>query len=164
MARSILEYDDFSKQLILAFKHGDQTHLTPILVKFLTLADPEIFKNVDMIAPVPLHWKRRFRRQYNQSALLGKALGKQKNIPFEPLVLKRIKNTESQGHKHQKQRQLNVKGAFKVIKPNLIFGKTVLLIDDVMTTGATINECAKVLRRAGAKEVKVLTVYRVITL
>ena len=164
MARSILEYDDFSKQLILAFKHGDRTDLTPILAKFLTLADKHIFDDIDMIVPVPLHWTRRFNRQYNQAALLGKALGKLKSISFQPLVLKRVRRTESQGHKHRKQREQNIKGAFKVVKPDIIRDKTVLLIDDVMTTGATLNECAKVLRRSGVKDVKVITVYRVITL
>ena len=164
MARSILEYDDFSKQLILSFKHGDRTDLTPILVKFLLLADPKIFENVDMIVPVPQHWARRFKRQYNQASLLGKVLGKQKGISFNPSILRRIKNTESQGHKLRKQREQNVKGVFHVMTPDKIRGKTILVIDDVMTTGATLNECAKVLRRAGAKEVKAITVYRVINL
>ena len=164
MARSILAYDDFSKQLILAFKHGDRTELAPILCKFLSLSDPAIFENVDMIIPVPLHWSRRFKRMYNQSGILGVKLGKVKKIPCCLNVLKRVRPTESQGHKHRKERERNVRKAFVVASPKSVRDKTILLIDDVMTTGATLNECAKVLKQAGAKEIKVITLYRVLSL
>ena len=164
MARSALEYDDFSKQLVLAFKHGDRTELTPLFVKFLMQADPEIFQNVDLIMPVPLHWTRRLKRKYNQSALLGKALGRKMGLPYSEKYLKRVRRTESQGKKKQKERQKNVKNAFLTIHSDQIRGKTVLLVDDVMTTGATLNECAKVLKKEGVKDIKVITLYRVITL
>ena len=164
MARSILSYDDFSKQLILAFKHGDRTELTPILGKFLSLADPTLFEGVDIIVPVPLHWTRRFHRMYNQASILGHKLGQIRNIPCATGILKRIRATESQGHKHRKEREANVRKAFIVVKPDRVKGKTILLIDDVMTTGATLNECARILKKSGAKEVKVITLYRVLSL
>ena len=164
MARSVLEYDDFSKQLILAYKHGDRTDLTPLLTKFLIQAESIIFQDVDMIIPVPLHWTRFLHRRYNQSSLLGKALGIKLKIPFNSNILKRIRMTESQGKKTHHAREKNIKNAFRVVHSKTIQGKTILLIDDVMTTGATIQECTKTLRKAGAKEVKVLTLYRVIRL
>ena len=164
MARSVLEYDDFSKQLILAFKHGDRIELTPLLTKFLLQADPKIFESLDLIIPVPLHWTRRLKRKYNQSALLGKSLGKNMEIPYSDKYLKRIKRTESQGKKKRRDRQKNVKNAFRVVHTDEIKGKRVLLIDDVMTTGATLNECARILKKSGAKDIKVITLYRVISL
>ena len=162
IARSILEYDDFSKKLVLAFKHGDHTELSPLFVKFLCQADHDIFKNIDIIIPVPLHWTRRLKRKYNQAGLLGRGLSHQVKIPFHPTILKRSHRTESQGHKKRSQRIKNIKNAFTVKDPNAVIGKHILLIDDVMTTGATLNECAKVLRKAGAKTVNALTIYRVL--
>lgn len=161
MARSILHYDHFSKQLILAFKHGDHTELAPLFTKLLLQVDKKVFE-ADLILSVPLHRYRLMKRKYNQASLLGKSLSKKLNIPFYPTILKRNRSTPSQGHMRRKQRQKNVLKAFSVSKQELIRNKTVLLLDDVMTTGATINECAKTLKRAGAKNVHVLTVYRVI--
>ena len=162
MARSLLEYDDFSKKLILAFKHGDHTELASLFVKFLCQADSEIFKDIDIVIPVPLHWTRRLKRKYNQAGLLGRLLARQMNFYFNPTVLKRVRRTESQGHKKHNQRIKNVKNAFMVRHPQNIIGKNILLIDDVMTTGSTLNECAKVLHKAGAKTVNALTIYRVL--
>ena len=164
MARSVLEYDDFSKQLILAYKHGDRTDLTPLLIKFLLQADNVIFKDIDVIIPVQLHWTRFLKRRYNQSSLLGKALGKKLKIPFRSKYLKRIRMTESQGTKNHREREKNIRNAFQVSNPVAIRGKNILLIDDVMTTGATTKECAKILKKAGAKDIKVITLYRVIRL
>lgn len=164
MARSVLEYTAFSKKLILAFKHGDHLELTPLFAKFMLQADKKIFEEVDLIVPVPLHWTRLFLRKYNQATLLGRAIGRKRRIPFSEVILKRTRATSSQGHKHRQEREKNVKNAFCVTNPKKVCGKTILVIDDVMTTGATLNECAKTLLKAGAKSVKVLTIYRVITL
>ena len=160
MARSVVAYDDFSKPLILALKHGDHPEMAILLAKFLAQADPTLFRDIDALIGVPLHWTRRFRRMYNQAGLLARALGRRKDIPFLPNILIRHHKTESQGHKTRKQRESNVHNAFSVRRPEAIKGKRILLIDDVMTTGATLNECARVLKRAGAAEVRVLTVYR----
>ena len=160
MARSVIVYDDFSKPLILALKHGDHPEMAILLAKFMAQAEPALFQDIDAMIPVPLHWTRRFKRMYNQAGLLAKALGRRKGIPFLPNVLIRSRQTESQGHKTRNQREKNVRNAFRVKYPALIKGKRILLVDDVMTTGATLNECARVLNRAGAAEVRVITVYR----
>lgn len=161
-ARSVLIYDDFSKQPILALKHGDKTELAPLFVRLLAQADPAIFHDIDMIIPVPLHWTRRLKRTYNQAGLLAQGLGRIKQIPFEPCLLKRVRRTPSQGHLHHRQREKNVRGAFAVVRPEKIRGRRILVVDDVMTTGATLNACARTLKRAGAREVRALTVYRVL--
>lgn len=162
MARAVLSYDSFSKHLILAYKHGDHTELTPLLVKFLRQADKAIFENIDVIVPVPLHWTRALFRRFNQAALLGQALARATHIPFSARLLKRVRHTPSQGHMNQKQREKNVKNAFTVPRQESVKDRRILVIDDVMTTGATLNECARTLLKAGAKEVKVITLYRVL--
>ena len=163
MARSILVYTDFSKQPVLAFKHGDKPEMAHFLGKLLLQADSDIWENVDCIVPVPLHWTRRLKRKYNQAGLLGEFIGRQKKIPFCPNILIRSKVTESQGHKKKREREKNIKNAFRVTYPDRIRGKSVLLVDDVMTTGSTLNECAKMLKKSGARSVKAITVYRTIS-
>lgn len=164
MARSILVYDAFSRQLVLSFKHGDHIELTTLLTKFLLSADPELFSGTDMIIPVPLHRFRLLKRKYNQAGLLCSKLSDKTGIPYCPDILKRIKHTKSQGHLSRQKRHKNLRNAFQVTKTEKISGKTILLIDDVMTSGATLFECAKTLKKSGANKVKVLTLYRVISL
>ena len=164
MARSVLSYDDFSKQLILAFKHADHIELNKLFLKFIIQADKSIFQDIDTIIPVPLHWTRRLKRKYNQAGLLANVLAKHLKISFLPTVLIRTKRTESQGHKKRKDREKNIKNAFFVKNKSAIKGKNILVVDDVMTTGSTLNECARILKKNGAKDIKVLTVYRVSSL
>lgn len=161
-ARSVLRYNDASKGLILAFKHADRTDLAPALARWMSRAGAELMERSDLIVPVPLHWLRLFQRRFNQSALLAQALGKIARKPVAPDLLARTRRTASQGHLKRSERFGNVKGAFAVRKGQLsaIQGKTVLLIDDVLTSGATAKECAKTLLKAGAKEVDMLTVAR----
>ena len=163
MARSVLAYDAFSKQLVLAFKHGDHTELTPLFGKFLLSADPALFTGTDMILAVPLHRFRLMKRKYNQAGLLCRKLASHTGIPYFPDILKRVKATKSQGHLSRRKRQENLRNAFRVNAPAKVAGKVVLLIDDVMTTGTTVSGCAKALKKAGAKSVKVLTLYRVVS-
>lgn len=116
-----------------------------------------------MIVPVPLHVLRLFARRYNQAAMLALGIGKASNKKVLLQALHRRKRTPSQGTLHRNERKRNVAGAFAVnpaMKKHLQ-GKAVLLIDDVLTTGATANACAKVLLAAGAKEVRVLALARV---
>ena len=141
-------YDDASKRLILSFKHGDRTHLAKTLAGWMHRAATELWEQTDFIVPVPLHRWRLYKRRYNQAALLTQTLGK---------------STQTQGHMNRKERQANVKGAFK-INPRCaeqIKDKNILLIDDVLTTGATLNECCETLLDAGAKSVSALTLARV---
>ncbi|WP_196813078.1 ATP-binding protein [Azospirillum brasilense] len=127
-------------------------------VELLTMAD------ADLLAPVPLHRLRLFRRRYNQAALLAQAAGRQAGRPVIPDMLIRRRSTPSQGGLDRSGRRRNVKGAFAV-RPGLeprVAGKRIVLVDDVLTTGATLSECARVLLRAGAERVDALTLARVV--
>lgn len=161
-AEAVFKYDATFKRLILPFKHGDHIELTHLFVKWLEQNSPSLIQRNDILIPVPLHWTRLLKRKYNQSALLAHELAIKYEKVYDPLTLKRIKATGSQGHLSQKERQKNIKNAFQVKNPNKIKDKSILLIDDVFTTGATVNECAKVLLKAGAKSVDILTLARVV--
>jgi ComF family protein len=158
-ARSALVYDDNSRGLILGFKHGDQTHTAVAMVPWLVTAGRDFWKDADVIVPVPLHWTRLLRRRYNQSAVLGARVAKEVGISFLPDALARIRRTPVQGHLSATQRHKNVAHAFNVPRHRAarIVGKVIVLVDDVYTTGATVNECAKALLDAGAVKVYVLT-------
>jgi ComF family protein len=162
-ARSAMLYDDASKRLVLGFKHGDRTHMARTLALWMQRAGQEFWNDADCLTPVPLHRSRLFKRRYNQAALLAKSLGAVTQKPVLPDGLLRMRATPTQGHMNRKERQANVKGAFAVNPKHQerINGKTVILIDDVLTTGATLNECSQTLLDAGAKSVKVLTLARV---
>lgn len=162
-ARAPMLYDDFSKRLVLSFKHADRIYPAPALAGWMHRAGAEFWPAADFIAPVPLHRWRLFKRRYNQAALLAQELGRIAQKPVLIDVLTRKRTTPIQGHFNRKQRQANVKGAFKLNARyrKRIKDKTIVLIDDVLTTGATVNECARVLLRAGAKEVNVLVLARV---
>lgn len=160
-ARTALVYNDMSKNLILALKHGDQWHGVPAFSAWLERAVRDV-GTVDYIVPVPLHFWRRMKRKYNQAALLAKGLAKRTGQQVVPDLLQRRRATTSQGSLRRKGRFRNVEGAFRLNPKSNITGKSVLLVDDVMTTGATIKECTKVLLRAGASSVKVVTLARVV--
>jgi len=162
-ARAPMLYDDFSRRLVLGFKHADRTHPAPALASWMQRAGAEFWDEADYVAPVPLHRWRLFRRRYNQAALLAKQLGRltQKLVLID--LMERRRATPIQGHLSRKERLVNVKGAFCVQSRyrKQIENKTIILIDDVLTTGATVNECSRVLLKAGAKAVNVLTLARV---
>ena len=162
-ARSAALYDDASRGLLLRFKHGDGLHLTPLFGAWLSRTGAVLLAEADLLVPVPLHRTRLFARRYNQAALLAIDVGRRAGVPVDVLGLIRARRTPSQGTKTRAGRERNVRGAFKVT-PDLaarISGKRVLLVDDVLTSGATVNACARVLGRAGAAKVDVLTVARV---
>lgn len=163
-ARSALIYDDASRNVILSFKHGDQTYALPSFMPWLQQAGRGIVGRSDYIVPVPLHRWRILRRRYNQSALIAKYLSREVHVPYLLDGLERKRATQTQGHLNANQREKNVKNAFSVPDKHLakIHGKTILLIDDVYTTGATVNECTKVLLKAGAVSVNILTLARVV--
>ena len=163
-ARSAFVYIDASKPLVLRFKHADSIHAAPTLAKWMVNAGRELLESADLLLPVPLHWTRLLLRQYNQAALLVNSLASETGIPGYNDILTRNRYTPSQGRRSTLQRQRNVSGAFTVGyrgKP-LINDKSILLIDDVYTTGATVNACAKALLKAGAKNVNVLTIARTV--
>jgi ComF family protein len=160
-ARAAFVYDGDSKSLVLRLKHGDRTDTATHLAKWLARAGADLIHAADVIVPVPLHRWRLLMRAYNQSALLANALGKLTGRPVVADALKRHKQTPSQGGLDRKARQRNVARAFSLHRPGRITGKRVLLIDDVLTTGATVNACARTLRTAGASAVDVLVLARV---
>src|SRR5579883_1541430 len=159
-ARSALRYDERSRGLVLALKHADRTHLAVAFGRWMRRAGGEVLENADFLVPVPLHWTRLFRRRYNQAALLANAIRSAGGPPpaFDCLVRRR--RTPSQGHLGVLARERNVHSAFAVRHPETVRGRRLVLVDDVMTTGATVDECARVLKRAGAASVGVLTLAR----
>ncbi len=163
-ARAAMRYDDQARNLVLRFKHADATHAAPGYASWMARAGADLLANCDVIAPVPLHRWRLLWRRYNQSALLAHAIGRMAAKPVIADLLVRHRATPSQGRMGRNQRFQNVAGAF-ALKPahaDGVRGRRVLLVDDVMTTGATVAECAKVLRRAGAQAIDVLTLARVV--
>lgn len=163
-ARSVFAYDENSSKLVLAFKHGDRTDAAPAYGRWLARAGGDLIGEADVIVPVPLHWMRLFRRKYNQAALLAGALGGLVGRPVAPNLLVRCRRTPSQGKLSPSARRKNVAGAF-ALRPSAkaaFSGKKVLLIDDVLTTGATAVACTKTLLKGGAASVDILTLARVI--
>ena len=161
-ARSAFIYDSFSSKLILPFKHSDHLELTPLLTNLLYHAGTDLFKETDLIIGVPLHRFRYIKRKYNQADVLAKTLAKKTTIPYHPHILIRKRATISQGHMKAAERKRNVTGAFSIKNHSAIKGKNILIIDDVFTTGATLNECTKILLKNGAAKVFVLTLARVV--
>ncbi len=163
-ARAVMAYGALSRRLILAFKHGDRTDAAPALGGWLMRAGNDLIADADLVAPVPLHWTRLFTRRFNQAALLAQALRRHGGPPVALDLLIRRRRTPSQGRLGPAQRRRNVRGAF-ALRSSLvreIKGKRVLLLDDVLTTGATVSACARALLKSGAGAVDVLTLARVI--
>src|SRR6266702_5729109 len=161
-ARAVLRYDKHSRRLVLALKHGDRTHLAGALGGWMRRAGGEVLDRVDFIMPVPLHWTRLFARRYNQAGLLAHAIHAAGGPPVAPDWLMRRRRTPSQGRLGAAGRARNVRGAFALRPGRGVAGRRLVLVDDVFTTGATVLECARVLRRAGAARVDVLTLARVV--
>ena len=161
-ARSALVYNDASRSLILGFKHADKTHLVKTFTPWLCRAGAEMLARADVLIPVPLHSRRLMMRRYNQAALLVKDLSKNTGVTMCLDGLQRVRATQPQGRMVFKERQKNVRGAFTVPKKRHadIKGKTIVLLDDVYTTGATVKACTKTLLSFGAKSVHVLTLAR----
>ena len=154
-ARGVLVYDDATAKAIHRFKYGhDTTYSRP----FGSIMADYSLEGFDLIIPVPLHIKRLRERGFNQSLLLANAIGKRQGIPVDPYILKRTRWTVPQVNLTGRERKGNVKGAFEVCGD--VRGKRILIVDDVYTTGATVSECSKVLKRSGAKEVCVFTLSR----
>lgn len=163
-ARSVFAYDDASRGLVLGFKHADRLHAAPAFGRWLARAGGELAAEADIVAPVPLHWLRLALRRYNQAALLAHALAATTGRTVIPDLLRRTRRTPSQGRLGRAERQRNVAAAFRIRERYRarLAGARVLLVDDVLTTGATARACAKALTDAGAGSVDVLTLARVV--
>jgi ComF family protein len=163
-ARAALIYDDTSKRLVLPFKHGDRTDMARACGRWMARVGGDLLAEAELIAPVPLHWRRLFTRRYNQALLLARALAREGQGPVVPDLLRRARWTGSQGKLRAEQRRKNVAAAF-ALHPRwreAVKGKAVLLVDDVLTTGATVDACTLALQRAGARHVDVLTLARAV--
>jgi ComF family protein len=153
-------YQGRLKDILLLYKYRQFKVLGKGLADFISRSlgrDEALFLGVDYLLPVPLHPRKKRKRGFNQAREIALWLGKKHTIPCLDKVLVKKKNTPPQTTLESKERLQNVKDAYAVNKPALIAGKTVLLIDDVFTTGATINECSRVLKKAGIREVRALT-------
>lgn len=157
--RCAAAYADPARRLVLALKHGDRHDVAPVLGRWMAAMMPDDWREA-VLVPVPLHWTRLLRRQHNQAALLAKAVSRTSALPWLPHVLARTRRTASQGHASPAWRRRNVAGAFSLRDTEAVAGKSVVLVDDVLTTGATLSACARVLREGGATQVHALCAAR----
>jgi ComF family protein len=162
-ARAALRYDGQSARILLPFKHGDRTERAPALARLMARAGQALLGRAELLVPVPLHRRRLLTRRYNQSALLAHALGHIASRPVLPDALRRVRPTRSLGDLSSAERAAAVDGVFAVPPSRLgrVQGRRVLLVDDVMTSGATARACTEALIEAGAAAVDVLVAARV---
>ncbi|UWU77420.1 ComF family protein [Bradyrhizobium huanghuaihaiense] len=163
-ARAAVRYDDVARTLVHALKYQDRTDLAPAMGRWMARAGGELLTGADMLVPVPLHWRRAWRRRYNQSGALARVIERQSGVKVHGDVLRRVRATEQQIGLSRAQRATNVQGAFQVSPDRQaeIQGRRVVLIDDVLTSGATLDACARALLRAKAAQVDVLVFARVV--
>lgn len=162
-ARSVMLYDDIARKLVQGLKFGDRTDLAPWMAKWMIRHSDGLLMDGALVVPVPLHRFRLFQRRFNQSAELARTIAKDSGLTYAPEALTRIRSTKQQVGLGQKERAKNVQGAFRVPADQapLLKGGHVVLIDDVFTTGATLEACTRALRRAGVKKIDCLTFARV---
>jgi ComF family protein len=163
-ARAAVRYDEIARALVLSFKYGDRLDLTPMMGRWMARAGRELTAGADALLPVPLHWRRLWARRFNQSAALAGAISEICGVPVLHGALKRVRATPQQVGLSKTQRADNVQGAFRVPTDEKahVAGRRLVLIDDVLTSGATADTCARALLRAGAAHVDVLVFARVV--
>lgn len=164
-ARAACVYDEASRGLILKFKHGDQQQFAGLFSRWMSRAASELIAEADAVAPVPLHRMRLLSRRFNQAAEIARPLARQAGLDYLPDALIRAQPTTSQGGKSLRGRRQNVARAFCVTEAGRrrIKGRRILLVDDVLTTGATAEACATALMQAGARAVDLAVIARVRT-
>lgn len=160
MGRAVMAYDQSGRDIILSLKHADRTDLVPLCGQWMLHALQDITQDATTtLVPVPLHWTRTLKRKYNQALELARYLAKHTDLQLDPSIVKRTQRTKSQGHAKREARHANVRDAFKACQS--VKGRHIILIDDVMTTGATLDACTLTLLDAGARRVDVLVLARV---
>ncbi|WP_293809399.1 ComF family protein [uncultured Bosea sp.] len=164
-ARAVCRFDGTARELVHRLKYGDRVELSLTLGRMMTQAGRELTADADLVLPVPLHRTRLWRRRFNQAAALAQLIARETGLPFAATALTRIRRTRQQIGLTRPQRAENLQGAFHVpvAMRQLIEGRRILLVDDVLTTGATVNAASRALLRAGASAVDVLTFARVVT-
>ncbi|HXV23205.1 MAG TPA: ComF family protein [Alphaproteobacteria bacterium] len=163
-ARAALRYEEGCRDLILRFKHADRIDAAPAFARWMKRAGAELIQDCDLVAPVPLHWRRLLQRRYNQAALLSVRIASAGGKPHAPDLLKRIRPAGGHGRLGRRARRERTAGAFapKASWRGHLQARNILLIDDVYTTGSTVSACAEALLDAGASAVDVLTLARVV--
>ena len=159
--RSACVYDDVSRSAMLSFKHGGCVSYAVFMSRAMIWALRDIDVDIDVVMPVPLANRRLFKRGYNQAVLLARPIANVLNVGIDLDSVRRAHRPDM-GHKNARQRMENIHGVFSVVNPDAIRGKRILLVDDVMTTGATFSELRRVLMRAGASTVCGVTFCRVV--
>jgi ComF family protein len=162
-ARAAVRFDEISRALVHALKYSDRLDLAPMMGRWISHAGRELLAEADALVPVPLHWRRLWTRRFNQSAMLAAAISAQSGVPIATGVLKRVKPTAQQVGLSRTERAANVQGAFRVPPEarGAVAGRRLVLVDDVLISGATVEGCARALLRAGAANVDVLIFARV---
>src|SRR5215213_10083783 len=163
-ARAAVRYDDVARTLVHALKYQDRTDLAPAMGRWMARAGRELIDGADALIPVPLHWRRGWSRRYNQSGALARVIARATGAKVVSEALRRIRPTQQQIGLSRAQRASNVQGAFKVAmdRQSEVQGRRLVLIDDVLTSGATVDACARALLRAKAASVDVLVFARVV--
>lgn len=163
-ARAAVRYDEIARELVHRFKYGDRVDLAPMMGQWMARAGRELTAEADAFVPVPLHWRRLWARRFNQSAALAHAVSSVSSVPVLLETLRRVRATPQQVGLDKGERATNVQGAFRVApeKKADVAGRRLILVDDVLTSGATVNACARALLRAGAAHVDVLVFARVV--
>lgn len=163
-ARAVMRYGDESAKLVHRFKYADRMEAAPAFARWMVRAGADLLEGADFIAPVPLHRRRLFSRRFNQSAELARRISGLSGVVFVPDLLERVRATRPQVGLSGDARRRNVAGAFRLrgALRELVRDRIVVIVDDVMTTGATVEACARVLKAAGTREVRVLCLARVV--
>jgi len=163
-ARAAVRYGEVASTLVHALKYQDRTDLAPAMGRWMARAGAELLQEADALIPVPLHWRRGWARRYNQSAALANAIGRQSRITVRTDLLQRTRATHQQVGLSRAERARNMQGAFAVAdnKRAFVAGQRFILVDDVLTSGATLDACARALLRAKAVSVDVLVFARVV--
>jgi ComF family protein len=162
-ARAAVRFDDIARALVHGLKYGDRLDLAPMMGRWVSRAGQELLADADALVPVPLHWRRLWARRFNQSAMLAAAISAESGVSIATAALKRVKPTAQQVGLSRTERASNVQGAFRVPEAGkaAVAGRRMVLVDDVLTSGATVDGCARALLRAGAANVDVLIFARV---
>jgi len=164
-ARAAARYEGAAIDLVHRLKYGDRVDIAPFMGRLMAQAGRDILGDADMLVPVPLHRLRLWRRRFNQAALLAREIARRSGVAYEPLLLARPRRTAHQVGLSRNERARNVQGAFAVPQAGrpAIAGKRIVLVDDVLTSGATGEAAARALLRAGAANVDILVFARVAT-